>query len=132
MAALREALATNLSAIADTQWSAYRLSAASPPCGYVWIGPISYDKAMHRGADDVTLMVTVLASLVTDIGGQKNLQRYMDASGSSSVKAAVEADTTLGGNCAQARVVECSGEQIYVPEGKGPYIGADFTVAVLT
>jgi hypothetical protein len=134
MEALRAGLAANLSAIQSAQWSAYRLANAGPPCGYVWIGPITYHQTMGTTsrADNLDLMVTVLASLATDIGGQKRLERFLDASGPDSVLTAVEADRTLGGNCDSLYVVDCTGEQIYAPEGKGPYIGADFTVRILT
>jgi hypothetical protein len=129
---MREALATNLKAIKGAQWSAWRLSNATPPCGFVWVGPISYDTVMARGGDLLTLMVTVYVAFVNDIGAQQRFAPLLATTGPGSVKEAIEADPTLGGVCDDLRVTDFSGEQIYVLEGKGAALGGDFTVQVYT
>lgn len=129
---IREALKANLDTIPGVQWTAYRLSNATPPCGFVWIGPISYDTVMQRGGDELTMMVTVYVALVSDIGAAKKFGTLIETTGTNSVKTAVESDRSLGGLCDDLRVTEFSGEQVYGLEGKGAVLGGDFTVQVFT
>jgi hypothetical protein len=137
MSAIRAGLKANLDAIDGYQWSPYKLANATPPCGFLWIGPMAYDLAMSNRAmgadsDDLTMMLTVYVALTTDIGAAKKLEPLMDTSGASSVKQAVEADRTLGGVVDDLRVLEHAGEQTYVVDGKGTALGTDFTIRVLT
>lgn len=129
---IREALVANLQAVQGVQWSPWRLSNATPPCGFVWVGPISYDTVMQRGGDELTLMVTAYVALVSDIGAAKKMMSMLDPTGANSVKTAVEADRTLSGLVDDLRVTDFSGEQVYGLEGKGAVLGGDFTVQVYT
>jgi hypothetical protein len=132
MSAIRAGLKANLDAIDGYQWSPYKLANATPPCGFVWVGPMAYDLAMGVDGDDLTMMLTVYVALVSDIGAAKKLEPLLDTSGAGSVKQAVEADRQLGGVISDLRVVEHAGEQTYVIEGRGLALGTDFTIRVLT
>jgi hypothetical protein len=132
MSAIRAGLKANLDAIDGYQWSAYKLANATPPCGFVWVGPMAYDLAMGQDGDDLTMMLTVYVALVSDIGAAKKLEPLLDTSGASSVKTAIEADRQLGGVISDLRVVDHAGEQTYVIEGRGLALGTDFTIRVLT
>jgi hypothetical protein len=132
MSAIRAGLKANLDAIDGYQWSAYKLANATPPCGFVWVGPMAYDLAMGQDGDDLTMMLTVYVALVSDIGAAKKLEPLLDTSGAASVKQAVEADRQLGGVISDLRVVDHAGEQTYVIEGRGLALGTDFTIRVLT
>jgi hypothetical protein len=132
MSAIRAGLKANLDAIDGYQWSAYKLANATPPCGFVWVGPMAYDLAMGVDGDDLTMMLTVYVALVSDIGAAKKLEPLLDTSGASSVKTAIEADRQLGGVISDLRVVDHAGEQTYVIEGRGLALGTDFTIRVLT
>lgn len=130
-AAVRAGLKTNLSAIKATQVSAYLLSNPSPPTLMVMAGPTQFDQAMGRGVDRWTLVVQGITGLASDQSAQQKLDEWRRGSGATSVKAAIESDKTLGGTCQNLLVTQVSGDNIYSPDGKGPYLGCEWTVEVL-
>lgn len=132
---VREGLATNLSSISGCQVSAYLLSNPTPPALEVYPDPtegIEYHRAMGNGLATYTMAVRGIVAASTDIGGQKNLDEWLEPSGSSSVKAAIEADRTLGGAVKDAYVRDVTGYQEYVKPGTNTaYYAAVWTVVVL-
>jgi hypothetical protein len=131
VAQIREGLAANLAGIAGVQVSAYMLANPTPPTIHVYPGQIEYDGAMIRGVDRWTMIVQAFVGLVSDIGAQVKLDTFIAPSGAGSVKAGLEADRTLGGLVQSLRVTECSGERVYVREGAGPVLGAEWQVQIL-
>lgn len=71
----------------------YVLSSPTPPTLQIRLGPITYDLAMGRGLDEVTLIVQGLATPTE--AGQMLLDEW--AASSAGVKAAIETDRSLGG-----------------------------------
>lgn len=112
IATIRAGLAANLSRIVDVQVSPYVLSEPTPPTIQIRSGDVTYDRAMNRGWDEVTMIVQALVPFSSDGGSQAALDAMMAPNGSTSVKAAVESDLTLGGACDQVHVVSCSGTQL--------------------
>lgn len=137
LATIREGIRANLAAnldlgsYSDVQISAYALSNPTGPYVQVF-GPeeISFHRAMANGHADWTLRVQVGVPLTLDRGAQELLDRMLESSGSASIRAAIEADTTLGGACQQAIVTGVSGYGQYVT-GAGDYLGCEFSVAVI-
>lgn len=132
IANLRSGLNTRLATIADVQTSAYMLAQPTPP--YVEVSSVDeveYDRTMQRGFDEYRFIIRAYAGLTTDIGSQKTLDLFLASSGSGSVKAAVEGDRTLGGVCSDLQVESCSGYRVFVSEGRGPFLGAEWTVRIL-
>ena len=129
---IREGIATNLQGISGLQQSAYVLAEPTLPAAQVAPMEIEYDKAFQRGLDALEFKVMVLVGSVSDIGAQKNLDPFLDPSGSKSIKAAVESDDTLGGLVESVRVVRCSGYRLYERAGQAPALGAEWTVEVWT
>jgi hypothetical protein len=130
LAAIRTAIAANLSTIPDIQVSASRLSSPTLPSAVVFAGPTEFDKAFGRGLDTLVFIVRVAVSGATDTGAVVNLDPYLAGSGSRSIKAAIESDKTLGGACSDLRVIGHEGEQPYNVEGQPPALGAEFRVEV--
>jgi len=131
LAQIREGLATNLREITGCQVSAYMLSQPTTPCLYVVPGDIEFDQAMQRGMDRWTFRVVALAGLASDIGAQKKLDEFLAPSGATSVKAAVEADRTLGGVVDDLRVTAATGYRTYGQPGGQVHLGVEFTVDVI-
>lgn len=131
LAQIREGLKTNLSAIEGCQVSAYMLSNPTTPSLQV-NGPdeITYDLSMHRGLDEMTVVVQGLVGSPTDIGRQVVLDEWLAPNGSKSVKAAIEADHTLGGLVAGARVARVSGYRVYALPNQGATLGAEWFVDI--
>lgn len=139
LAAVREALAASLSSIAGLQESPYLLTNPTPPAAQIVIGRINYDRAMHRGLDEWNFIVRVFVALATDRGAQAKLDTFLQPSGPTSIKAALEADLTLGGLVDDLWVSQCDGEIIFAREAltqagrgsvSGPLLGAEWHVTV--
>ena len=127
---LREAIATLLDAIPDTQVSAYLLGNFTPPCLQVMSGEIPYDASFGRGSDTYSFKVQALVGLPTDISAQKLLGRYADSTGTYSVYAALTADKTLGGIAQDLEIQMASEEQIYTMSDRHPVIGREWAIEV--
>lgn len=108
IAEIRAALATAMGAIPGLSARPYTKDIADVPVAMVGGPEIEYDKTFGRGHDDYTIPVMVLCSKVSDEDSQARLDSYLDPFGSSSIKAAIEADSTLGGVVEDLRVVSTS------------------------
>lgn len=72
----------------------------NPPCAIVGVPPVDNYHATFGANGRVTLdsvTITVLTSAAVDRIGQRLLAGYANPTGDTSVKAAIEADKTLGG-----------------------------------
>lgn len=105
------------------------------PCVYPDLKPIKFDVTMGRGTDEMTVGLIVLCARTDDRAGQRMLQGYLSGSGSSSVKAAIEAARgvpgvgALAGACDDLHVQEVSEPRQYEHAGE-KYYGAEFTVHI--
>jgi hypothetical protein len=127
---VREALANNLSSIKGVGCSPWNLGTnfQTPVLQVAGNGPVIYDR---RGTDKLTFVVQAIVGTVDDIGGQRLLSTFVQASGSQSVKAAIESDRTLGGIVDDLRVTGYLGDtSITLPNGV-EYLTGQWTVEVL-
>jgi hypothetical protein len=131
LSVLREALAANLDTIPDVQASAYVMANPTPPMIQVLPAGIGYDRTMGRGHDDVTFTVQAIVALTLDVGSQKLLDRLCENAAPYSVKAAIEADKTLGGACQDLHVTEASGLQVVEVQTGGARLVVEWTVLIL-
>lgn len=96
---IMDGLEARLATISGLRVSDVSPGQISPPCAIVGVPAItSYHATFGSGRmtlDDLT--VTVLVSAAIDRVGQKKLAGYANPTGSTSIKAAVEGDKTLGG-----------------------------------
>lgn len=129
-AEIRQGLAESLETIPRLNQSAYLLSQPILPQAEIEPGEIEYDQTFARGQDKYTLTIRVTVGMPSNIGAQKQLDRMLAPSGDYSVKAAVEADPSLGGACEDLRVTLCTGYRVYVREGGPPALGAEWRVEV--
>lgn len=132
MAVLREAIANNIKdSITNAQVSAYMLANPTPPAIHVLPGATEYHQAMGGGAEWWEFTVQAFVAITTDIGAQKLLDKWLASDGSLSVKAAIESDDTLGGNCDGLIVTKRTGYTLFVPDGRTSVLGSEWTVRVL-
>jgi hypothetical protein len=129
---IRNALAASLSTIPGLQATGYMMSSPTLPHAYVTPSEIDYLAAMGGVVTGQTYALVVLVGLGSDIGAQKLLDRMLEPVGEMSVKAAVEADKTLGGVIDAVIVTRASGYRLYAREGSTPALGCEWTVEVLT
>lgn len=98
--------------------------------GYAFVGlpdRIDYHQAMANGAISPVFAVTVLVAATPSRVGQTILAGYLNPAGSTSIRAAIEGDRTLGGAAQDCAVMagKVLGE---VTIGTVTYLGAEFTL----
>jgi len=127
---LRTGLANRLATITGLRSSAYIPDNPQPPVAVVMPGRIQYDTAFGRGSDEYQFTIMLIVGRVADRASQTNLDAYCASSGSTSVKAAVEGDRTLGEKALDCRVTEMT-NQGSLAIGDVTYHTAEFSVTVI-
>lgn len=130
MSNLRNGLATRLATISGLRTSATLPDQPQPPQAVVYPDRVTYDTALGRGSDEYTFVVLVIVGRIAERTAQTSLDAYCNPSGSTSIKAAVEGDPTLGGNALDCRVTEMRG-QSSLTLGDTTYLTAEFVVSVI-
>lgn len=122
------AIADRLATIDGLQQSAYMLSTPIAPVAEILPGVIEFDEAFSGGPAhyDATIRVTVGASM--DIGAQKLLRQFRSPAGPKSIKAAVEADRTLGGLTYDLNVNRVSPVRNFRRQDGTVVLGCDFEI----
>jgi hypothetical protein len=133
ISAVREALAENIQRrFPSMQVSPYILSTPTLPAVFVFPGPVTYDLAMHRGADNTEFTVRAMVGPYGDIAAQQLMDQLLEPSGATSMKAAIEQDNTLGGLVYDVSATDCTGLRMYQPTpASSPVMGADWTLRIL-
>lgn len=128
---IRAALASKLQAgFTGWQVSQYLLANPEPPSLDISTGPIAYDTAMAYGNYDLRFIVRALVQWGDSGAAQAALDPLLDQTGTSSVKAVLEADKTLGGTVSSLRVTDASEVKVYTIEGSSNAPGVEFMVEV--
>jgi hypothetical protein len=127
---LRTGLANRLATINGLRSSAYIPDNPQPPVAVVMPGRITYDQAFGRGSDEYQFTIMLIVGRVADRASQTTLDTYCESSGSRSVKAAIEADRSLGGKALDCRVTEMT-NQGSLAIGDVTYHTAEFSVTVI-
>lgn len=128
--AIRSGLKTRLETISGVTAYAKLPTSIDVPAATVRRRQTDYDLVMARGADAFTFVITLYVQFVEQQDSQDALDAYLDTTGASSVKAAIEGDGTLGGIVDITRVVS-AGED-YVADYNGlPYLAVDFVTEVI-
>lgn len=130
LAAVATGLSNAADAISSLRCTPYQPDSVTPPSFAVGEVDVEFDQAMHRGLDVVMYTCRLFVSSASDRSGPATLYTYLEGSGPTSLKTALEADKTLGGACQQLRVVAVRGAGRLFTVGLDQYIGAEFTVRV--
>jgi hypothetical protein len=102
----------------------------TPPVFFPAEVEIDWDQTFGRGMDAYTVTARLLVAQSDDRAGQKALKGYLAGSGASSLKAALQADKTLGGACDALHVRSVRGYGRYEHAGQHFY-GAEFSIYVI-
>lgn len=103
--------------------------AIDPPTAVLSLESVTYDSSMSRGSDDLVFSADVFTSMASDRAGQELLFSFIDGSGADSVKAAVEAEPTLGGVAMFAEVTDAGAPRI-ANFGEIEYYNVQFRIFV--
>jgi hypothetical protein len=127
--AVREGLASNvIAALPELTCYGFVPDSVSEPCFMAGEVDVDYDLTFG-GMDQLTVTCRLLVSRADDAASQELLNGYLSR-GDSGVKAAIQADCTLGGACDDLRVVRVQGYRFYQHEN-ATYLGAEFVVQVI-
>lgn len=132
IAAVRAALASAAEDAAGTTGltcHGYIPDSITPPTLFVAGYVIGYDTAAARGSDTVTYTLRLLASRADDQSGQARIDAWAAGSGAGSLKAAIEADPSLGGLVDWTHMTAMDTSDLVVHAGT-VYYGAEITVEV--
>ena len=127
MSQLRTALASSMSSITGLRTSATIPDNPRPPIAVVMPDRVLYDLNARRGADTFLFTIILLVGRADDRAAQNNLDNYIV--GDNSIKAAIEADRTLGGKANTCRVTEMNSYASMII-GETVYLAANFAVEV--
>jgi len=132
LTSIRSGLGTRLETISSLLVYDYVPDSIEPPCAIVGtLSSLEYDNTFSRGSDTYTIPIQLYVSRVDAEDSQDTLDGYLAGSGSSSIKFAIEGDTTLGGAVSSARVVEASNYGVYTINSI-EYLGVEFEIEVIT
>jgi hypothetical protein len=112
--AVRDGLKTALSTITGLRTYDIVPDGIAPPAAVVGLLSIDFDMSMQRHLDHGDIEIMVIVGRMSERAAQDKLDGYLAGSGSSSIKTAIEADTTLGGSVQTCRVLSASPTTITV------------------
>lgn len=92
-------LQARLATISGLRAYSYQPEQLNPPFAFPVLQQIEYHRAMQGGNVVMTWGVTAVTGRWTDRTAHALLDGYLSYSGTSSIRAAIEADRTLGGAC---------------------------------
>lgn len=130
MSQLRDGIKARLATISGLRALAYIPDNITPPQAIVMPSRITYDQAFGRGSDEYAFAVMLVVGRADARNAQTSLDAYLAPSGSGSIKAAIEADSTLGGVAADCRVTDMSNVGPLML-GDTTYLTAEFQVTVI-
>ena len=134
VATIRDALKTNLSTVSGLNVYDTVPDKPEPPCAIVQPDTANFiiRETMAKGVVSLHFVVTVLVGRVVDDAAQDNLDAYLKTSGTGSIWAALESDTTGGGAASDIKVANQAVRNYGgFTFNEITYLGAEFVVAVL-
>ena len=132
LSSIRTGLSTRLATISGLSVYSYVPDSIEPPTAVVGVmSSVDYDSTMSRGSDMYEIPLYLYVSRVDAELSQDSLDEFLAGSGTSSIKQAIEGDTTLGGVVSSARVVEASNYGVYTINSID-YLGVEFSVEIIT
>lgn len=125
IADLRAGLAANLATVSGLRVSAYFPDQINPPMAIVDTVRVDFDSSFNRGSDEITFDVVVVVNRASERAAQQALDAYVPQ-----IKAAVQADETLGG-AAMSLIVTNAERYTQLAVGDLTYLSATFAVRVI-
>jgi hypothetical protein len=131
IADVMDEMATKLEAISGLRVYPYTINSVSAPAAIVALpGQITFDTTYGRGADTVQLDVYVFVSRIVERAGRDELAAYVDGSGASSVKAALDNGPSVSyTSCDTVTVTEAQVQPL--SSGGIEFLGVVFTVDIV-
>jgi hypothetical protein len=101
----------------------------NPPAAVITRAEVDYTQNMAGGLTEWSMQVQLVAGRMADQQSQRQIDAWLSWDGAQSVRAAIEADRTLGGNCQTSRVATADA-LASIQVGDSEYIGVVLSVTV--
>lgn len=105
---VRAGLVTRLTTITSLSALSYVPELITPPVAVVDQLELEFDASMGRGLDSAFVDIMLIVQRQDAQSSQSALDGYLAGTGAGSIKAAIEADKTLGGACSTLQVLSAS------------------------
>lgn len=128
ISAVRSGIAANANTIDGLNCYGYVPDSVSEPAFYAAEVDVTYDLT-YGGVDELSVTCRVLVGRSDDEASQQLLDAYLSR-GARSLKAAIEADPTLGGVCDDLHVQRVQGYRYYQHQNS-TFVGAELVVRVI-
>lgn len=130
VSAIATALGAALGSVPNLRTVPYLPDTFTPPVAVIGIDKVNYHGAFSDADVEHTFTVYVIVSRANDRSGIATLEGFMSQAGTSSIRAAIEADPTLAG-VVSTLIVEESGPPAAITVADGAvYTSVPFTVTV--
>jgi hypothetical protein len=101
----------------------------NPPAAVITRASVDYSVNAGGGLTEWSMQVQLVAGRMADQQSQRQIDAWLSWEGAQSVRAALEADRTLGGNCQTSRVTTADA-LVSIQVGDSEYIGVTLNVTV--
>lgn len=126
---LQTGLQNRLATITGLRVADHLPETINPPMAVVGLQQVTYHRTMKGGLSTWLFLVTVIAGRMGQRSSQLSIDAWISYAGNQSVRAAIEADPTLGGK-ASSLIVEDMVAIRPLVLGDETYISAEFNVNV--
>jgi hypothetical protein len=126
---IKQGLADRLKTVPGLRVAAQIPEQVNPPMAVVTRASVNYHLDMRGGLTEWTMQVQLLAGRMADQQAQRTIDGWLSYDGRSSIRAAIEADGTLGG-AAQTSIVTDADALTSIQVGDSEYLGVVFNVTV--
>jgi hypothetical protein len=111
---VRSNLKARLATITGLKTYDYIPDSVNVPGAVVGQLDLNFDATFNRGFDNATCTILLIVGRMSESAGQTKLDGYLASTGSTSVKAAIEADATLSGAVQTLRVTSATAGSVQV------------------
>lgn len=101
-----------------------------PPAAVLSLPETPYDVTLDGRSDEWTFPLWVLVAKANDKSAYGEMVEYLEAEGAKSIRAAIEADRTLGGACDTAAIVRA--RPLFATVAGTEFLAVEFTLEVYT
>lgn len=126
---IRKGLAGQLSLVRNLRVSEQVPEQINPPAAVITRASVDYTQNMSGGLTEWSMQVQLVAGRMADQQSQRQIDAWLSWDGDQSVRQALEADRTLGGNCQTSRVTGADA-LVSIQVGDSDYVGVTLSVTV--
>jgi hypothetical protein len=124
-----DGLKARLATISGLRAYSYQPDQLNPPFGFPVLNSVTYHRAFNGGDVVFNYTIVVVVGRYTDRTADALLDGYLSYSGATSIRAAIEADKTLGGICSTL-IVQSSADVTSLSAGDAEFLEIRFLVEV--